>query len=125
MGIEAPIFEICFSFSERTIVVGSALYYGPVAHYLGLLAATRSHWDAAIAYFEAAIASEQRAGARVFARPHAAGLRTRPARAQRGRGPRAQREARTGGDGSRGKEAARRAITRGDGPLRSPLRPGP
>jgi len=53
-------------FSERTIVVGSALYYGPVAHYLGLLAATRSHWDAAIGYFEAAIASEQRVGARIF-----------------------------------------------------------
>lgn len=54
-------------FSGRTIVVGSALYYGPVAHYLGLLAATRSHWDAAIACFEAALAAEQRAGARVFA----------------------------------------------------------
>jgi len=63
--------EHLLPFAARTIVVGSALYYGPVVHYLGLLAATRSRWDAAIGYYEAAIASEQRAGARVF------GARTR------------------------------------------------
>ncbi|MFO0690051.1 MAG: hypothetical protein U0900_15245 [Myxococcota bacterium] len=54
-------------YSARTIVIGSAVYYGPVAHYLGLLAATRGDWDGAIGFFDAALAEERRVGARVFA----------------------------------------------------------
>ncbi len=50
------------------VVAGSGLlYYGSVAHALGLAAATLSQWDAAIAHFEVALAAEARAGARLWA----------------------------------------------------------
>lgn len=56
-------------FAGRSIVIGSALYYGPVEYFLGLLAATRAQYDEAVAHFEVAHAEARRAGARVlFAR---------------------------------------------------------
>jgi DNA-binding winged helix-turn-helix (wHTH) protein len=49
------------------VVAGSGLlYYGPVSHHLGLLAAAASRWDAAIVHFEAALASEERTGAQLW-----------------------------------------------------------
>jgi hypothetical protein len=51
-------------FADLNVVVGDGvLYYGPVAHHLGLLAAARSQWDAAIARFEAAHRAEEKLGA--------------------------------------------------------------
>jgi hypothetical protein len=43
------------------------LYYGAVAHPLGLAAAARRRWDAAIGHFEAALAAEEALGARLWA----------------------------------------------------------
>lgn len=54
-------------FAGRTIVLGSALYYGPATYFLGLLASTCERLDEAIVHFEAAIVAAQHAGARVFA----------------------------------------------------------
>jgi DNA-binding winged helix-turn-helix (wHTH) protein/tetratricopeptide (TPR) repeat protein len=51
----------------HVVAGGGLLYYGAVAHPLGLVAATRSRWDAAIAHFEAALAAEEAAGARLWA----------------------------------------------------------
>ncbi len=48
------------------VLLSSVLYYGPVAHYLGLVAATQSHWDRAVAHFEAALDIESRVCAHVF-----------------------------------------------------------
>ncbi|MBY0401496.1 hypothetical protein K2X89_14455, partial [Myxococcota bacterium] len=44
-------------FAGRSIVLGSAIYYGPADYFLGLLAVTSSRLDEAIAHFEAAIAA--------------------------------------------------------------------
>jgi hypothetical protein len=50
------------------VIAGSGLlYYGAVAHALGLVAATLSHGDAAIAHFDTALAAEEAAGARLWA----------------------------------------------------------
>ena len=50
------------------VVAGSGLlYYGAVAHPLGLIAATLSRADAAVAHFDAALAAEEAAGARLWA----------------------------------------------------------
>ena len=50
------------------VVAGSGLlYYGAVAHPLGLAAAARGRWDAAIGHFEAALAAEEALGARLWA----------------------------------------------------------
>jgi hypothetical protein len=50
------------------VVAGTGLIYsGSVAHALGVAAATGSRWDAAIAHFEAALAAEEDAGARLWA----------------------------------------------------------
>jgi hypothetical protein len=54
-------------YAHLAVVAGSGLiYYGPVSHHLGLAAATRSRWDAAVGCFESALAAECRAGARVW-----------------------------------------------------------
>jgi hypothetical protein len=50
------------------VIAGSGvLYYGTVAHSLGLVAATLSRGDAAIAHFDAALAAQETAGARLWA----------------------------------------------------------
>jgi tetratricopeptide (TPR) repeat protein len=48
-------------------LLSSVLYYGPVAHHLGLVCAIQEKWDAAIAHFEAALEIESRLCAHVFA----------------------------------------------------------
>jgi DNA-binding winged helix-turn-helix (wHTH) protein len=50
------------------VIAGSGLlYYGAVAHALGLVAATLADADASILHFEAALAAEDAAGARLWA----------------------------------------------------------
>lgn len=76
-------------FAKLTAVLGSAIYYGPVAHSLGILAVALGRYDEAIACFDEALRAEQSAGAIVFS------LRTRIARAKahhlrRGEGDRAR-----------------------------------
>ena len=79
-------------FAGRTIVLGSVIYYGPAEYFLGLLAVTCSRFDEAIAYFETAIATGQRAGARVFvSRSRLAFARALLARGGEGDGARAGR----------------------------------
>ncbi|MEB2346457.1 MAG: hypothetical protein OZ948_17165 [Deltaproteobacteria bacterium] len=52
---------------ERSVVAGGGLvYYGPIAHHLGLLASTRGRVDDALRRFEQALAAEARAGARLW-----------------------------------------------------------
>jgi len=54
-------------YAQLSVVPGSGLlYYGSVSHHLGLAAATRSRWDAAIACFEAALEMERKAGAGIW-----------------------------------------------------------
>lgn len=60
--------EILAPYAPLAVVAGTGvLYYGSVSHHLGLLASTRSAWDAAVARFESALADEERSGARVWA----------------------------------------------------------
>lgn len=76
-------------FADRTIVLGSAIYYGPAAYFLGLLASTGGRFDEAIGSFEDAAESARRAGGRLFlARIRLARARTHLARG--GPGDRAQ-----------------------------------
>ncbi|MEA2398606.1 MAG: hypothetical protein QOK25_2162 [Thermoleophilaceae bacterium] len=51
-------------FARRNVVSFFGLYLGPVARYLGLLAATREDWSAAADHFTDAVLSAERAGAR-------------------------------------------------------------
>lgn len=84
-------------YARLAVVMGSGLvFYGPVAHHLGLLAATRAQWDAAIERFETALAMEERAGARIWQ----ARTRLACARALLGRNGRGDRAhaVRLGGD---------------------------
>ena len=53
--------------ARLAVVAGSGLlYYGSVAHHLGLVLAAGAHWDAALVQLEAALAAEERAGARLW-----------------------------------------------------------
>jgi len=52
-------------YAQLSVVTGR-LYYGSVSHHLGLAAATRSDWKAAITCFETALEAEQKAGALVW-----------------------------------------------------------
>jgi hypothetical protein len=75
-------------YTRLAVVAGSGLvYYGPVSHHLGLLAAAQSRWDAAVACFESALAAEASAGARIWE----ARTRVACARALLGRGGRDDR----------------------------------
>ncbi len=91
-------------FAGRTIVLGSAIYYGPTEYFLGLLAATRTRYDEAIAYFEGAMAATERAGARVFvARTRVACANALLARGQDGDRARAARLVRSVLDATEGR----------------------
>ena len=91
-------------FVGRTIVLGSALYYGPAEYFLGLLAATRSRFDEAVSHFETAITNGQRAGARIFvARTRLACARALLARGEAGDRARAARLVRAVLDGVEGR----------------------
>jgi DNA-binding CsgD family transcriptional regulator len=84
----AVLYEVMRPYDGRIIVHGSAeVCRGPVAHYLGLLAATARRWEDASAHFEAAARLAGRMGARpALARAleaHAAALLTRRRREDR------------------------------------------
>ena len=63
----AQLYEHLHPFSERFVAqVSGSGYLGPVAHYLGLLAATIGRWEAAERHFRHALAVNERMGARAF-----------------------------------------------------------
>ncbi|MCI0486359.1 MAG: protein kinase [Blastocatellia bacterium] len=63
----AIMYEILCPFADRNIVVGSsAICYGPVTLYLGMLAETLGRNESAAGYFEEAIKSTREIGARPF-----------------------------------------------------------
>lgn len=79
------------SYARLAVVAGSGLlYYGSVAHHLGLLAATQSRWADAVALFESALLAHQRVRARLWeARTRLAlaeALQARATRSDRARG---------------------------------------
>jgi DNA-binding winged helix-turn-helix (wHTH) protein len=65
--IAALLYELLSPHARLSVVAGSGLlYFGPVAHFLGLGAAAQSDWDTALSHFEQACAIEERIGARVW-----------------------------------------------------------
>jgi len=83
-------------YARLHISAGSGLlHYGTVAYALGLVAAARSRWDAAVAHFERALAAEERMGAQLWAaRTRLAGARALLARGAPRDRPQAARLAR-------------------------------
>ena len=75
--IAANLYAALLPYARLSVVAGSGLlYYGPVAHHLGQLAAVRRDWPLAFSHFDAALSAEECAGARVWQ------ARTRAARAR-------------------------------------------
>ena len=63
----AALHEQLAPHARLSVVAGSGLFYfGPVAHFLGLLECVATRWDASLRHFEQAIASAERTGARVW-----------------------------------------------------------
>jgi predicted ATPase/class 3 adenylate cyclase/DNA-binding CsgD family transcriptional regulator len=61
----ATLYQLLLPYAERTVVIGNAVAcYGAMSRYLGMLATTMGHWDAAAQHFEAALAMNTRMGAR-------------------------------------------------------------
>jgi DNA-binding NarL/FixJ family response regulator len=61
----AVLYRLLAPYDGRNIVVGPSIAcYGAAARYLGILSATMNRWDEAAHHFEAAIAMNQRQGAR-------------------------------------------------------------
>lgn len=54
------------SAGQNVVIVGTALYSGPVSHYLGLLATTMGHWEEASQHFQDALEMASCMGARPF-----------------------------------------------------------
>jgi DNA-binding SARP family transcriptional activator/tetratricopeptide (TPR) repeat protein len=85
------LYELLAPYRDRNVLAGDALCWGPVSHYLGLLATTLRRWDAAAAHFEDALAMSARLRARGslahIRQAYGAMLleRGRPGDAQRGR----------------------------------------
>jgi tetratricopeptide (TPR) repeat protein len=59
--------RLLIPYASLGTLLSSVLYYGPVAHHLGLACATQEKWESAIAHFEAALEIESRLCAHVFA----------------------------------------------------------
>jgi hypothetical protein len=59
-----PLYELLRPFADRNVVSFHGLYVGPVARYLGLLAAVQEDWDTAAAHLGDATRSAAKAGAR-------------------------------------------------------------
>ncbi|HEX5065903.1 MAG TPA: hypothetical protein VFY49_07305, partial [Myxococcota bacterium] len=65
--VAATLYERLAPHARLSVVAGSGLlYFGPVAHFLGLTAAAQSRWSTAITHFEHAATIEERVGARVW-----------------------------------------------------------
>jgi DNA-binding CsgD family transcriptional regulator len=61
----AMLYPLLLPYAERAIVVGGQVAcYGAASRYLGMLAATMSHWQDAEQHFEAALAMNANMGAR-------------------------------------------------------------
>jgi DNA-binding CsgD family transcriptional regulator len=57
----ATLYQLLLPYAERTVVIGNAVAcYGAMARYLGALATTMGHWNAAAQHFEAALAMNAR-----------------------------------------------------------------
>jgi tetratricopeptide (TPR) repeat protein len=63
----AKLYEMLLPYAGRQLVTGSAaVACGSVSRFLGVLAATTSRWDEAVAHFEDALQMDGRIGARPF-----------------------------------------------------------
>ncbi|MGH7964450.1 MAG: tetratricopeptide repeat protein [Candidatus Binatia bacterium] len=63
----ALLYEMLLPYAERNVVAGPAVdCYGSVSRYLGRLATTLSHWEAATRHFTKALAMDTRLGAKPF-----------------------------------------------------------
>jgi DNA-binding CsgD family transcriptional regulator len=63
----AMLYPLLLPYAERAIVVGGQVAcYGAASRYLGMLAATMSHWQDAEQHFEAALAMNANMGARTW-----------------------------------------------------------
>jgi tetratricopeptide (TPR) repeat protein len=60
------LYELLERYSTLHVVAGFADYLGPVAHYLGLLAATMGDHDKAAEHFEHALGAGETTGSRVY-----------------------------------------------------------
>ena len=61
----ATLYQLLLPYAERTVVIGNAVAcYGAMSRYLGTLATTLGHWDAAAQHFEDALAMNTRMDAR-------------------------------------------------------------
>jgi tetratricopeptide (TPR) repeat protein len=61
----ASLYRLLLPYSGRTVVAGfSSVCYGAVSRFLGLLAATMSHWEDAESHFQEALEMNARLGAR-------------------------------------------------------------
>jgi DNA-binding CsgD family transcriptional regulator len=61
----AILYKLLLPYAERTVVIGNAVAcYGAMSRYLGVLATTMGHWDAAAQHFRDALAMNPRMEAR-------------------------------------------------------------
>jgi DNA-binding CsgD family transcriptional regulator len=62
----AILYDLLLPYTQRNVVVGVPICFGPVALYLGCLATTLERWPAAAQHFEDALAINTRLGAKPF-----------------------------------------------------------
>jgi tetratricopeptide (TPR) repeat protein len=62
----AAVYRLLLPFERRNVVTAQCCFDGPVARFLGILAATTGNWDAAAGHFELARAGSERLHARPF-----------------------------------------------------------
>lgn len=62
----AALYQLLLPFERRNVVTAQCVFDGPVARYLGILAATSGDWDAAARHFELARLASERQNARPF-----------------------------------------------------------
>jgi tRNA A-37 threonylcarbamoyl transferase component Bud32/tetratricopeptide (TPR) repeat protein len=67
VGRARTLYDVLEPFDGRNLVLGSSgIFYGPFAHYLGLLEATMSRWEMAARHFDDALEMNRKLGARPF-----------------------------------------------------------
>jgi tetratricopeptide (TPR) repeat protein len=62
----AALYELLLPFERRNVVVAQCSFDGPVARYLGIMAATAQSWEAAERHFELARSASKRLNAKPF-----------------------------------------------------------